>query len=86
MLSEVPLKRGSDVEALCGRTVHGAQWVFEEVIAGDIKSLAQMTIRTCPKCKGAYEAMDPEEFAKLGYVYGTLPAVEMKLVDWAEAS
>lgn len=86
VLSGDPLKQGSDIEALCGRTIHNATWVFEEIVTGEMKSFGQMTMRVCPKCTKIFFGMDPREFSAKEYVYGMLPAIEARLGDWAEAS
>lgn len=86
MLSEVPLKQGSNIEAVCGRTIEKPQWAFEALVSGDLRSIEQITFGACGKCRKQLEAMDSEEVKKFPYLYGAVPKKEVKATDWAEAS
>jgi hypothetical protein len=63
---------------LCGRTIVKAEPVFEDIVDGEIRVLAQMTLRICGKCAAKFFGMPKDEFARYCYLYGVAPGAEVK--------
>jgi len=68
IVSPDPLKPGENYQALCGKEIEQAVWVWQVVERGE----AVDRLKTCPKCWGRLISGESSEPVK--YVYGAISA------------